>query len=82
MKGLSIEVTEQSLSEAENTYQKGILSDIDKKKNPKQMEEWSYALTDEESASGSEDLDDSIWQMLSQDGASALHDSHIGDLNM
>ena len=31
-KGLSIEVTEQSLSEAENTYQKGILSDIGKKK--------------------------------------------------
>ena len=38
-KGLSIKVTEQS--EAENTYQKGILSDIRKKKNPKQMEEWS-----------------------------------------
>ena len=35
MKGLSIEVTEQSLSEAENTYQKGILSDIDKKEKPK-----------------------------------------------
>ena len=34
-------MAEQSLSEAENTYQKGILSDIDKKKNPKQMEEWS-----------------------------------------
>ena len=40
------------------------------------------ALTDEESGSGSEDLDDSTWQMLSQDGASALHDSDIEDLNM
>ena len=40
-KGLSIKVTEQSSPEAENTYQKGILSDIDKKKSPKQMEEWS-----------------------------------------
>ena len=40
-KGLSIKVTEQSLPEAENTYQKGILSDIDKKKSTKQMEEWS-----------------------------------------
>ena len=38
-KGLSIKVTEQSLPETENTYQKGILSDIDKKKNPRQMEE-------------------------------------------
>ena len=34
-------MTEQSLSEAENAYQKGILSDIDKKKNPKEMEKWS-----------------------------------------
>ena len=34
-------MTEQSLSETESTSQKGILSDIDKKKNPKQMEEWS-----------------------------------------
>ena len=40
-KCLSIKVTEQSLSEAENTYQKGILSDVNKNKNPKQMEEWS-----------------------------------------
>ena len=40
-KGVSIKVTEQTLSEAENAYQKGILSDIDKTKNPKQMEEWS-----------------------------------------
>ena len=40
-KGVSIKMTEQSLSEAENTYQKSILSGIDKKKNPKQMEEWS-----------------------------------------
>ena len=34
-------MTEQSLPEAENTYQKGILSDIDKKNSTKQMEEWS-----------------------------------------
>ena len=42
-KGISIKVTEPSLplSETENTHQRGILSDIDKKKNPKQMEEWS-----------------------------------------
>ena len=40
-KGVSIKVTKQTSSEAENTYQKGILSEIDKKKNPKQMEEWS-----------------------------------------
>ena len=39
-------------------------------------------MTDEESGSGSEDLDDSTWQMLSQDGASALHNSEIEDLNM
>ena len=32
-------MTEQS--EVENTYQKGIVSDIDQKKNPKQMEAWS-----------------------------------------
>ena len=43
-KGLSIKVTEQSLPEAENTYQNGILSDIDKNKNPKQMEEWSILV--------------------------------------
>ena len=30
-KGVSIKVTEQTSSEAENTYQKGILSNIDKK---------------------------------------------------
>ena len=40
-KDLSIKVTEQSLPEAENTYQKGILSDIDKKESTKQMKEWS-----------------------------------------
>ena len=42
-KGISIKVIEPSLSlsEAENTCQKGILSDIDKKKNPKQMEKCS-----------------------------------------
>ena len=34
-------MTEESLPEAENTYQNHILSDIDKKNNPKQMEEWS-----------------------------------------
>ena len=32
-------MTEQS--EVENTYQKGIVSDMDQKKNPKQMETWS-----------------------------------------
>ena len=41
-KGVSFKITKQSLSsESENTYQKGILSHIDKKKNPKQIEEWS-----------------------------------------
>ena len=40
------------------------------------------ALTDDESGSGSEDLDDSTWQMLSQDGASALQDFNMEDLNM
>ena len=40
------------------------------------------ALTDGESCLGSEDLDDSTWQMLSQDGPSALHNSEIEDLNM
>ena len=35
-KGVNIKVTEQS--EVENTYQKGIVVDIDQKKNPKQME--------------------------------------------
>ena len=39
-------------------------------------------LTDEESGSGSEDLDDSTWQMLSQYGVSALQDFHMEDLNM
>ena len=38
-KGVSIKVTEQS--EVENTYQKGIVSDIDQKKNFKQMQAWS-----------------------------------------
>ena len=40
------------------------------------------ALTDEESGSNSEDLDDSTWQILSQDGASAFHDFDMEDLNM
>ena len=40
-KGLSIKVTEQSLPEAENTYQNSILSDIDKRKSTRPMEEWS-----------------------------------------
>ena len=38
-KGVSIKVTEPS--KVENTYQKGIVSDIDQKINPKQMEVWS-----------------------------------------
>ena len=38
-KGLSIKVKEPS--EVENTYQKGIVLDKNKKKNPKQMEAWS-----------------------------------------
>ena len=38
-KGVSIKVTE--LKEDENTYQKGIITDIDKKKTPKPMESWS-----------------------------------------
>ena len=40
-KGLSIKVTEQSLPKVENTYLKGILSNINKKKSTKQMEECS-----------------------------------------
>ena len=38
-KGVSIKVTE--LMEDENTYQKGIIADIDKKKTPRPMESWS-----------------------------------------
>ena len=38
-KGVSIKVTEQL--EVENTYQKGIVADIDQKKNQKQMKVWS-----------------------------------------
>ena len=38
-KGLSIKVTKQS--EVENTYQKGMVADIDQKEIPKQMEAWS-----------------------------------------
>ena len=40
-KHISIKVKEQTSSEIKNTYQKGIVSDIDQKKNPKQMEAWS-----------------------------------------
>ena len=40
-KGLSIKVTDEASSDTENTYQKGVLTDNDKKRNPKQMEEWS-----------------------------------------
>ena len=40
-KGFSIKLTEPSLMEAENTYQKGILPDIDNRKHPTQMEERS-----------------------------------------
>ena len=29
------------VTEDDNTYQKGIITDIDKKKNPKPMESWS-----------------------------------------
>ena len=38
-KGVSIKVTEAS--EVENTYQKGIVADIDQKKIPKPMKVWS-----------------------------------------
>ena len=38
-KGVNIKVTEQS--KVENTYQKGIVADIDQKKIPKQMTAWS-----------------------------------------
>ena len=40
------------------------------------------ALTDEESGSGSEDLDDSTWQMLSQVDTSPFQDFDTKDLNM
>ena len=46
------------------------------------MRECPNALTDEESGSDSEDLDDSTWKMLSQDGASAFHDFDMEDFNM
>ena len=46
------------------------------------VRECPNALTDEKSGSDSEDLDDSTWQMLSQDGASTLHDFDMEDLNM
>ena len=39
IKGVSIKVTEPT--EAENTYQNGIVADIDQKKIPKLMESWS-----------------------------------------
>ena len=38
-RGVSIKVTEPS--EAENTYQKGIIADINQRKFPKPMETWS-----------------------------------------
>ena len=40
------------------------------------------ALTDEESGSWSEDLDDSTWQILSQDESSPFQDFDMQDLNM
>ena len=40
------------------------------------------ALTDEESDSGSEDLDDFNWQMLSQVETSSFQDFDMQDLNM
>ena len=40
------------------------------------------ALTDEESGSESEELDDSTWQMLSQIETSPFQDLDMQDLNM
>ena len=67
-KGLSIKVTEQSLPEAENTYQKGILSDIDKKKSTKQMEEWSI-------------LSDHV-KYVQHDESDTLHNLNFDPLNI
>ena len=39
-------------------------------------------LTNQESDSDSVDLDNFTWQMLSLDGASAIHDSDMEDLNL
>ena len=39
-------------------------------------------LTDEESGSESEELDDSTWQMLSQVETSPFQDFNMQDLNM
>ena len=66
-KGLSIKLIEQSLSDAENTYQKGILSDINKKKNPKQMEEWSI-------------LSDHV-KYIQHDESDTLHNLNFDPLN-
>ena len=64
-KGVSIKVTEQL--EVENTYQKGIVLDIDQKKNPKQMEVWSI-------------LSDHV-KYVQHDESDALHNLNFDPLN-
>ena len=64
-KGVSIKITEPT--EAENTYQKGIVADIDQKKIPKPMESWSI-------------LSDHV-KYVQHDGSNTLHRLHFDPLN-
>ena len=64
-KGVSIKVTEPS--EIKNTYQKGIVADIDQKKIPKPMEAWSI-------------LSDHV-KYVQHDDSDILHNLTFGSLN-
>ena len=64
-KGVSIKVTEPP--EAENTYQKGIITVIDQKKIPKPMETWSI-------------LSDHI-KYVQHDDSDILHSLNFDSLN-
>ena len=64
-RGASIKVTKPM--EAENTYQKGILADIDQKKIPKPMESWSI-------------LSDHV-KYVQHDGSDILHNLTFDSLN-
>ena len=64
-KDVSIKVTESS--EAENTYQKGIIADIDQKKIPKPMDTWSI-------------LSDHI-KYVQHDDSDILHSLNFDSLN-
>ena len=64
-KGVEIKVTE--LMEDENTYQKGMVADIDQNKTPKPMESWSI-------------LSDNI-KYVQHDEADILHNVNFDSLN-